>query len=186
MWITQRLQGHSSHSITTVHSWWRDGRQEDSEGIVVKEQGGGRRHEEIWNHHLVLVHTQGNPNPVTWCDENDPNSKFKALLVCNTDDERSPWLWPLTSGHHLYSIHECFISGWLTVPVTAVAAGFSQRQVLEEDPSMCDQGLPLQVLALDSTRTSEVTQYCELLNFVVQRSRKLIWHACEYSFPYSV
>lgn len=38
MWITQRLQGHSSRSITTVHFCRRDGRQEDSEGIVVKEQ----------------------------------------------------------------------------------------------------------------------------------------------------
>ena len=36
MWITQGLQGHSSHSITTVHYGRRDSRQE---GWTVKTSG---------------------------------------------------------------------------------------------------------------------------------------------------
>lgn len=50
-------------------------------------------------------------------------------------------------------------------------AGFKSWK---EDPSVCDQGLPFQVLALDSTRTSQSMQHFELLNFLALGSTTLI------------
>lgn len=64
--------------------------------------------------------------------------------------------------------------------------GLNEKQ-LEGDPSMCDTGLPLQVLALDSTRTSENLQPLELLNFPAVNRVALYWFqrpVCVHSFPF--
>lgn len=65
----------------------------------------------------------------------------------------------------------------------------TQGEKLASEPSMCDSGLPLQVLALDSTRTSEDTQPSDLLNFLALQSVAPHWFEMPvhvHSFPFSV
>lgn len=143
MWITQGLQGHSSHSITTVHYWRRDSRQER---WTVKAEGKEGR----WRKKMVAE----NVKDVKW---------LKPSL-------KKAWSHLKRQGH----------TKW---------PNMEEKNKLVRHLSMCDSGLPLQVLALDYTRTSENRQPSDLWNVLALQSIALHWFEMPvrvHSFPFSV